>query len=80
MTNYIIVFLLGLGASCLVPKGKTTRKKKASLFSRLRPSSPKNLDEIERELGITKEGKPDLELEAFRIERINTWQKELLGE
>lgn len=79
MTNFtIIAFLFGIGVSFLFRKSKpTAKKKKPSLFARLR-TSPKNLDELERELGITKEGKPDIELEAFRIERINRWQTELL--
>lgn len=82
MTNYLIVFLLGLGLSWLVPKakGKAAQKKKTSFLDRLRPPAPKGLDEMERELGIVKPGKPDLELEAFRVERINNRQKELLEE
>ena len=78
MFNYFLAVLVGMGITQLLGKGKTVRKKKTGLFARFQAVPAENLDALEKELGITKDGKPDLELQAFRVERINRKQREKL--
>ncbi len=69
--NYLIIFLLGYGLAVYSQQILAWNKRRKA-------RKAKNIDELERELGIVGEDGSDLEIQALRLKRVQKKQLEIL--
>lgn len=69
--NYLIIFLLGYGLAVYSQQILSWNKRRKA-------RKAKNIDELERELGIVGEDGSDLEIQALRLKRVQKKQLEIL--
>ncbi len=69
--NYLIIFLLGYGLAVYSQQILSWNKRRKA-------RKAKNIDELERELGIVGEDGSDPEIQALRLKRVQKKQLEIL--